>query len=59
MLAQALAEGFCIRPGRVADIAKPGDLNAWLRLGDEWHYEKAEGEETMSPTVWSRMGNPP
>src|SRR5215813_2498643 len=34
-LAQALAKGFRIRSGRIADIANPGDLDARLRLGSE------------------------
>src|SRR6266446_5993528 len=43
-LAQALAEGFCIRPGCVTDIANPGDPGARLRLGDERRYEQTQGE---------------
>src|SRR5438132_493496 len=43
-LAQALAEGFCIRPGCVTDIANRGDPGARLRLGDERRYEQTQGE---------------
>jgi len=43
-LAQALAEGIHIRPGRIADIANPRHRDARLRLGGERSPEEAQGE---------------
>jgi hypothetical protein len=48
-LAQALAEGVHIWPGRIADIANPRHRDARLRLGGTRRHEQAEGQRDDAP----------